>query len=190
MCPLAYRSVAYAVRMMKGELADGLSITLQDSTLTRHGNRFFWCRGIEALADGYVSLVDSPVTPLTGNWVLVRGGSGKRDEPGERGAQRVAPDVQVRIDEHQLAFPVVARSAQPGDAIELLEGTKSLSKLYAGWKIAALDRSKIPVLEDEQGVFAVLGKAFGGKDRLARRCRLGTLARNDATLYSVIEYED
>jgi hypothetical protein len=36
----------------------------------------------------------------------------------------------------------------------------------------------------------VLGRAFGGNDRLARRCLLTTLARKRGTLYSVMEYKD
>lgn len=52
---------------------------------------------------------------------------------------------------------VILRSREPGDQICLSGGTKTLKKLFIDRKIPAADRAGIPVLADDEGVFAVYG---------------------------------
>lgn len=52
---------------------------------------------------------------------------------------------------------VTVRSRKSGDTIRLSGGTKSLKKLFIDHKIPAAQRSRIPVLADEQGVLGVYG---------------------------------
>ena len=52
---------------------------------------------------------------------------------------------------------VYLRSRLSGDEMRLSGGTKSLKKLFIDRKIPASQRSRIPVLADEQGVLAVAG---------------------------------
>jgi len=49
------------------------------------------------------------------------------------------------------------RSRKEGDRIQLPGGTKTLKKLFIDKKIPAWERSRIPVLADEQGIVAVMG---------------------------------
>ena len=53
------------------------------------------------------------------------------------------------------AGPVVLRSRKTGDSLRLNVGTCSLKKLFIDRKIPAHQRSRIPVLADEQGVLGV-----------------------------------
>jgi hypothetical protein len=178
---LSYRSLRYALDVMESSPADGMFITLQKCVLTFREGSFFLRPGKAVLAAGYVSLVYSNWTPLCGRWGLVR----------EHLCSDADYDDRVLcIDENTLYPPFVARSATEGDIIVLKEGTKSIAKLFGEWRICTTDRWMVPVLEDRVGIFAVLGRAFGGNDRLARRCLLTTLARKRGTLYSVMEYKD
>ncbi len=52
---------------------------------------------------------------------------------------------------------VYVRSRKPGDAIALDGGSKSLKKLFIDMKIPAKERGNIPILCDEEGIFAVFG---------------------------------
>jgi len=52
---------------------------------------------------------------------------------------------------------VTLRSRKSGDTIRLSGGTRSLKKLFIDRKIPAAQRSRIPVLADEQGVLGVYG---------------------------------
>lgn len=53
--------------------------------------------------------------------------------------------------------PVVVRCRQPGDAIRLPGGTKTLKKLFIDRKIPASQRGRIPVIADAQGILGVYG---------------------------------
>ena len=60
--------------------------------------------------------------------------------------------------EGMLIFPVgpiTVRSRASGDTIRLCGGTKSLKKLFIDRKIPAAQRSRIPVICDEEGILAV-----------------------------------
>ncbi len=179
--PLSYRSVRHALELLESDPKENTSVVLQGSSLTYSGDAFLWQAGRQPLAVGYVSLVYSRETPLYESWVLVR----SELNPGD-GHDRLA----VVVDEQMLALPIIARSTRTGDRILLKEGTKSVASLLGEWGLGGSQRDLVPVLEDRKGVFAVLGRAYGGKDRLAKRCLLPTLAGKRCTLYSVLEYKD
>lgn len=62
---------------------------------------------------------------------------------------------------------LILRRRQPGDAIRLPGGRKSLKKLLIDRKIPASDRDYIPVLQDDRGILGVY--SIGGDvDRLAK----------------------
>ena len=52
---------------------------------------------------------------------------------------------------------MILRSRQTGDQIRLSGGTRSLKKLFIDRKIPAAQRSRIPILADEDGILAVCG---------------------------------
>lgn len=57
----------------------------------------------------------------------------------------------------RLQGKAYVRSRKPGDAITLDGGSKSLKKLFIDKKIPAKERENIPVLCDDDGIFAVFG---------------------------------
>lgn len=175
---LPYRSLLCLLDALEKGWPDGRRMTISGTLIWRQGQYLFWKIKDESLAAGYVSWVYFPCTPLDGERMLMRGG--EPDGP-------VPVSQRVRIDESLLAFPLIARSCRQGDEIELAEGSKRVGRLIASWHIPQQDRWRIPVLEDKHGIFAVLGGAYGGRDRVCRRLLCSTLAPKDSTLYSVIE---
>lgn len=102
------------------------------------------------------------------------------DRPGPGGAVIRAGSVAVAarwsegpeaagLDEGAFTFPLVARSRRPGDALSLRRGRKPLDELLSEWGLPAEARGSLPVIEDRDGIVAVLGSAWGGRDRF-RHC--------------------
>lgn len=177
---LPYRIVNRICEMLELPKASQESICFGETEAQRYEDLFVWRKRSGALAVGYVSAVYLPCTELDGVMELVTG-------PTQRGA--VPMEMRARIGDDTIEPPLVARSCRTGDTIDLVGGRKRVSDLYAQWHIERSQRWRIPVLEDSIGICAVLGAAFGGKDRVATRCRLSTLARNGGTLYSVTDIE-
>jgi tRNA(Ile)-lysidine synthase len=69
------------------------------------------------------------------------------------------------IREEAFRFPLVVRSRRPGDRIALEAGTKRLDALFSEWGLPDAMRGVAPVIEDRDGIVAVLGAGIGGKDR-------------------------
>lgn len=69
------------------------------------------------------------------------------------------------ISADAFRFPLVVRSRRPGDSIALKLGTKRLDALFGEWALPEKDRASVPVLEDRDGIVAVLGAGLGGVDR-------------------------
>jgi len=73
---------------------------------------------------------------------------------------KMSANVQdLRAD--SCVFPLCVRSRRPGDTIKLKQGSLRLDKLMSDWKLAPNTRSLVPVVEDVDGIVAVLGKAAG-----------------------------
>jgi len=176
---LPYRVVQTICEMLERH-DDRQRIAYGGTEGVRLKNLFEWRKQRVVLAEGYVSAVYLPCTELDGVMELVVG-------PTLRG--HVPMDERARIADETIASPLIVRSSRAGDTIELVGGRKLVSALFNEWHIERSQRWRIPVLEDRLGLCAVLGAAYGGKDRVATRCQLATLARNDGTLYSVSDRE-
>ncbi|MBL8967808.1 MAG: tRNA lysidine(34) synthetase TilS, partial [Spirochaetaceae bacterium] len=81
------------------------------------------------------------------------------------------------IREDCFAFPLVVRSRRPGDTIALPRGRKPLDELLSEWRVPERARAQLPLVEDRDGIVAVLGAAYGGKDRYRHRDGLGPAGR-------------
>lgn len=156
------------------------TVSLYGTRLEKMDDYIWWRIEDEVLAERYVSFVYSTRTELDGERQLIVG-------PTLEGS--VPVDTRARLDQQTLVPPLIARSFCDGDVIELVEGTKKVRALFADWHLKRSERWRVPVLEDRAGIVAVLGGAYGGRDRVAVRCRIATLAPNSGTLYSVTDRE-
>jgi tRNA(Ile)-lysidine synthase len=105
-------------------------------------------------AGGYFVLIDRPCRIRVGP-LEVRAAWDLGGRPG------------IRAD--AFRFPLVVRSRRPGDSIALKDGTKRLDALFSEWALPEDSRRAAAVVEDRDGIVAVLGAAFGGKDRFRAR---------------------
>lgn len=71
--------------------------------------------------------------------------------------------------EGSFRWPLVIRSRRPGDKLATALGSKSPDELIAEQGLPAMARGAVPVLEDPDGLVAVLASAYGGLDRYRRR---------------------
>jgi len=104
------------------------------------------------LHDGYFVIVDRPSWIRVGRLLVIAVWD---DSPG----------ADAGIREGAFSFPLVVRSRRPGDALALRRGSKRLDELLAEWGIPACSRDKVPIIEDRDGIVAVLGAGAGGRDR-------------------------
>jgi tRNA(Ile)-lysidine synthetase-like protein len=120
------------------------------------GGRIHLRRGLDfPRTGGYFVLIDHPRRIRVGK-LEVR--SVWRDS-----SRREGEGPGIRAD--AFRFPLVVRSRRPGDAIALAGGTKRLDELFSEWALPEDARGSVPILEDRDGIVAVLGAAFGGRDR-------------------------
>ncbi|MBI9106926.1 MAG: tRNA lysidine(34) synthetase TilS [Spirochaetales bacterium] len=63
--------------------------------------------------------------------------------------------------------PLIARSFREGDWIRMKDGSKSVKKLLSEWKVCTDDRQLIPIVEDTDGIAAVIGSHLGYEDKTA-----------------------
>ena len=80
-------------------------------------------------------------------------------------------------------FPRV-RFARRGDSVMLKDGSKMVLRLLQDMGVPAKLRSRVPVIVDNDGVCAVFGTVFGGRDRICVKFRT-SLAPNSFPLYIV-----
>ncbi len=118
---------------------------------------------------------------------LVGGYSLERNVPE---TLQTIPEGELYVPEGLLVPPLLVRSWHEGDRITLSGGEVSVSKLVGQWKLPASEAKLIPVLEDRSGIVAVLGKRWGGKDRLAARFRVGPLAPIRLSHYSIVKRKE
>jgi tRNA(Ile)-lysidine synthetase-like protein len=128
--------------------------------LAREGSRLLLGRGLDFPRDGgYFVAMDRPCRIRAGclvvsaAWTTGRGFSGIREDA--------------------FRFPIVVRSRRPGDSIAIAGGRKNVDELLAEWGLPAERRGSVPVVEDRQGIVAVLGGAHGGQAGAKDRYRLG-----------------
>jgi tRNA(Ile)-lysidine synthetase-like protein len=125
----------------------------------RNGRIFFEPDVADADKNGYCVYVEAPGAYPVGKgrsvaiyWQL----SGDEPIPGS-------------LREGSFDFPFLVRSRQEGDSIATKEGFKPLKRLFTEWGVPRGERSLIPLIEDRAGIAAVLGAAFGYRDRFASR---------------------
>jgi tRNA(Ile)-lysidine synthetase-like protein len=122
----------------------GLELFRRDGrVILRHGLDF-------PRRGGYFVLIDRPRRVRVGSLEV-----NAAWDPGGRSG--------IRAD--AFRFPLVVRSRRPGDAIALKSGTKRLDAIFSDWSLSETSRCAAPVIEDRDGIVAVLGAAFGGRDR-------------------------
>jgi tRNA(Ile)-lysidine synthase len=72
------------------------------------------------------------------------------------------------IREESLSFPFVLRSRRPGDRLFMGEGSKPVDELFSEWGIRDELRCLVPIVEDREGIVAVLASSFGARDRFRK----------------------
>lgn len=80
-----------------------------------------------------------------------------------------------------ISFPIRIRRRKRGDRMELLglEGSKKLSDIFIDRKLGISLRDKIPIFEDEKGIFWIPGIAIGKRARI----REGDIEMVKLTIY-------
>lgn len=146
---------------------DGRILQWKNYALRRCGGEIFW--EVDVVFEGkkqYVIVVDKSIDLAVDKQLFhVRLGG---DEPGEG-------DIIVRAAEP----PLLIRSKRDGDRLLLAEGRVELNKLFGSWKVLPAHRRIIPVLEDREGIVAVLGEHLGYRNRY----RAAIVPRHDETVY-------
>lgn len=74
------------------------------------------------------------------------------------------PETWHGIREDAFRFPLLVRSRKPGDTIDLPLGHRLLDKVLMDLGIPTALRDIVPVLEDPDGIVAIMGSATGGRD--------------------------
>ena len=77
---------------------------------------------------------------------------------------------------------LLLRSPRVGDRLDVGRGKKAVKKLISEWGVSRRARWMLPVLEDRNGILAVLGSLLGHKDRF----RTGTPAGRRNALKSMV----
>jgi tRNA(Ile)-lysidine synthase len=119
-------------------------------------NRLFWFDNVVHTKNNrYLKVVTDNNLELFPGWTLIfkDGDSTKTSD--------------IVFDKDLITYPMTVRSLIPSDEIELIEGRKQVSKVLKDWKIPSERRWMVPVIEDRNGVAAILGDAFGGRNRVA-----------------------
>lgn len=130
--------------------------------LWREGERALICRSLDfPRRGGYFVVIDGPSRVRAGALAV----SAEWTEGGEGG---------IRAD--AFVFPLVVRSRRPGDALALSRGKKRIDELLSEMGLPIADRDRVPIVEDRDGIVAVLGSVFGKRDRY----RHGSVAESAA----------
>ncbi len=74
-----------------------------------------------------------------------------------------------RIREEAVSFPFIVRSRRPGDRLFAGSGFKAVDELFSEWDIRDELRPLVPIIEDKDGLVAVLASALGSRDRFRKR---------------------
>ena len=99
-------------------------------------------------------------------------------------AEGLDDDKSVRLDSSSFAGNAVVRFPREGDRIRLKDGSKQVKRLLQDMEIPAFLRNRVPIIADQEGVCAVFGRLYGGKDRICVKFRT-SLVVNPFPLYIV-----
>jgi len=165
-CRPSFRQIAQLLRLAvepggggQLHLARGLRVRRQDGELV-----FSYPRGKEALRGNLATEEPSSFSqeiPGPGEYLLA--GTGRKIVVEELAACPDFLKLQDRmrqcLDAASLSFPLVVRSFRPGDRFWPLgaPGRKKVGDFFTDQKIPKAERLRIPVLEDREGIVALLG---------------------------------
>ena len=93
-------------------------------------------------------------------------------------------EKSLRLNPGFFGSDVRIRFARLGDRIQLKDGSKLVKRLLQDMGIPAFLRCRVPVIEDSDGICAVFGRVWGGKDRICVKFRT-SLAPKAFPLYIV-----
>lgn len=99
-------------------------------------------------------------------------------------AEGLGDGKSLRLDSTSFGKDVLVRFAREGDRIRLKDGSKQVKRLLQDMGIPAFLRSRVPVIADSDGVCAVFGRLYGGKDRICVKF-ITSLVGNPFPLYIV-----
>ncbi len=68
--------------------------------------------------------------------------------------------------------PLVVRTRRPGDRLEKAGRSISVKRLLSATKLSSADRESVPIVEDGEGILAVIAPRQDGEIHLAARCEL------------------
>jgi tRNA(Ile)-lysidine synthetase-like protein len=125
-------------------LGGGIALNARDGKVVLNRGLDFPSRG------GYFVVIDRPCRVRAGRFVVEASWTSNE-------AYGIRSDA--------FRFPLVVRSRRPGDSILVNGGGKRLDDLFSEWGLKAEFRGSVPVIEDRDGIVAVLGSFFGAKNR-------------------------
>ncbi|MCE1196992.1 tRNA lysidine(34) synthetase TilS [bacterium] len=70
------------------------------------------------------------------------------------------PEPKAFLLEGAFSFPLLVRSRKPGDAILCAGTTRRLDDILSSWRLEPSDRDAVPIVEDRDGIVAVLASAI------------------------------
>ena len=86
-------------------------------------------------------------------------------------AEGLGDEKSVRLDSSLFKGDAVIRFAREGDRIRLKDGSKQVKRLLQDMGVPPFLRSRVPVIADSDGLCAVFGRLYGGKDRICVKFR-------------------
>lgn len=101
-----------------------------------------------------------------------------------RYAEGLEDGKSLRLDGGAFGKNAVVRFSREGDRIRLKDGSKQVKRLLQDMGIPAFLRNRVPVIADDEGICAVFGRLYGGKDRICVKF-ITSLVVNPFPLYIV-----
>lgn len=163
-----------ALYKLAGGLANGRfpgGLAAEAASWAGHSPRLAEGAGVEFVSEGgrviarrREAIADGDVEPESRGFGMLIGGPG---------TVRIGTDETIEVYSGgrdgapigaELSWPVWIRSRRPGDSVLAERGSYAVDELFSGWGIAIGLRPEVPIIEDVEGIVAVLGGAFGGRD--------------------------
>ncbi|HWR10872.1 MAG TPA: tRNA lysidine(34) synthetase TilS [Rectinemataceae bacterium] len=85
--------------------------------------------------------------------------------------------------EGSFTFPLIVRSRKAGDLIRTVEGEKRLDDIMNSWHLDRKVRDLVPVMEDRDGIVAVLASSFSASPSPHEKFRVYTGPKSGRRLY-------
>lgn len=79
--------------------------------------------------------------------------------------------TDIMLDFSLFNGKVILRFADEGEQIKLKDGRKTVNKLLQDMKVPPVFRDRVPVISDDDGLCAVFGSVYGGKNRICSKLR-------------------